>query len=109
MTRYQLLLLDDFSALGVSLLSEPMFLANWLLARKAYSWTLLSMDGAAVRASSGVLQPVDGAADEAPNGEPLFVIASFDGKAVALLRQLFLNGVCSFNEDFTDLEYLAGK
>lgn len=82
MRRYQFLLLEEHSSLGVSLLSEPLFLANWLLARDVYSWTLLSLDGEPVRSSSGVVQPVDGDVESAVVGEPLFVVASFDGKSV---------------------------
>ena len=83
MKRFQFLLLEEHSTLSVSLLSEPLFLANWLLAKKAYGWSLLSLDGKPVRSSSGVMQPVEGVAEEAPAGDPLFVLASFDGKTVA--------------------------
>lgn len=99
MRHFRFLLLEDYSALGVSLLSEPLFLANWLLAKKAYRWSLVSLDGKPVRASSGAVQPVDGAADKSPLDDPLFVVASFNGKAVtsdprllALLRRRARHG-----------------
>lgn len=86
--RFQFLLLEEHSALGVSLLSEPLFLANWLLAQKAYDWLLTSLDGGSVRASSGKMQPVDAPVDALPHDEPLFVVASFNGKAVTSDSQL---------------------
>lgn len=82
MTHYRFLLLDDHSTLGVSLMSEPLFLANWLLGREAYAWSLVSLDGRPVRSSSGTMQPVDGAAEDTPEQDPLFVVASFNGKRV---------------------------
>ena len=82
MTRYQFLLLDEFSTLGVSLMTEPMFLANWLLGHQAYSWSMVSLDGQPVRSSSGSLQAVNGTVEDASAQDPLFVVASFDGKAV---------------------------
>lgn len=80
--RFHFLVLEEHSALGVSLLSEPLFLANWLLAKDAYAWTTVSLDGGPVQASDGSLQSVDGSVDVVAEDDPLFVVASFNGKAV---------------------------
>ncbi|MEQ8666421.1 MAG: GlxA family transcriptional regulator [Rhodospirillales bacterium] len=82
MTHFRFLLLEDHSTLGVSLMSEPLFLANWLLGRNVYAWSLVSIDGQPVRSSSGVMQAVDGMAENVPEQDPLFVVASFNGKSV---------------------------
>lgn len=78
--RYGLLLVPGFSSLSVALVTEPLFIANWLAGRTLFQWTTFSVDGLAVRSSSGALLAVD----EALSGEvqlPLdtvFVIASFE-------------------------------
>ncbi|MEQ8442106.1 MAG: GlxA family transcriptional regulator [Alphaproteobacteria bacterium] len=98
--RFQFLLLDEFSSAGLYLMTEPLFLANWLLGRDAYSWTILSLDGSPARSSSAMIHPVDGSMDDCRMDAPLFVLASFNGKALtgdrkllALLRRLGRHGV----------------
>ena len=90
--KTQFILLPQFSSLGLSLLSEPLFLANWLLGEEVYSWRLLSLDGAPVMSSDGQEHAVSGALDHAGFEDALFVLASFEpGKwcrSAALLRLL---------------------
>ena len=100
--RYGLLLVPGFSSLAVHLVTEPLFIANWLSGRKLFEWTTLSVDGLAVRPSSG--RPV--AVDAPLSGEPrtgldtVFVVASFevsdpvrDQRLTDWLRRAERNGV----------------
>ena len=75
-----LLLLPDFSQLGLAAVTEPLFVANWLSGRTLYRWQTLSLDGRAVRSSSGQRLPVDAAMSEASRFDLLLVLASFDVK-----------------------------
>ena len=75
-----LLLLPDFSQLGLAAVTEPLFVANWLSGRTLYRWQTLSLDGKAVRSSSGQKLPVDAAISEASRFDLLLVLASFDVK-----------------------------
>ena len=75
-----LLLLPDFSQLGLAAVTEPLFVANWLSGRTLYRWQALSLDGKAVRSSSGQKLPVDAAIGDASRFDLLLVLASFDVK-----------------------------
>jgi AraC family carnitine catabolism transcriptional activator len=75
-----LLLLPDFSQLGLAAVTEPLFVANWLSGRALYRWQTLSLDGRAVRSSSGQRLPVDVGIGEASRFDLLLVLASFDVK-----------------------------
>jgi AraC family carnitine catabolism transcriptional activator len=75
-----LLLLPDFSQLGLAAVTEPLFVANWLSGRTLYRWQTLSLDGRAVRSSSGQRLPVDAGIGEASRFDLLLVLASFDVK-----------------------------
>lgn len=97
--RFQFLLLDEFAHAGLYLMTEPMFLANWLLGQEVYTWAFLSMDGNPVRSSSGMLQPVEGSIDDCRMDGPLFVMASFsaqeptgDRKLLSQLRRMGRHG-----------------
>jgi AraC family carnitine catabolism transcriptional activator len=78
-----LLLLPDFSQLGLAAVTEPLFVANWLSGRALYRWQTLSLDGRAVRSSSGQKLPVDAGIGEASRFDLLLVLASFDVKRLA--------------------------
>jgi AraC family transcriptional regulator, carnitine catabolism transcriptional activator len=78
-----LLLLPDFSQLGLAAVTEPLFVANWLSGRAPYRWQTLSLDGKAVRSSSGQKLPVDAGIGEASRFDLLLVLASFDVKRLA--------------------------
>ena len=75
-----LLLLPDFSQLGLAAVTEPLFVANWLSGRTLYRWQTVSLDGKAVRSSAGQKLPVDAGIGEASRFDLLLVLASFDVK-----------------------------
>ncbi len=75
-----LLLLPDFSQLGLAAVTEPLFVANWLSGRARYRWQTLSLDGRPVRSSSGQKLPVDAGIAAASQFDMLLVLASFDVK-----------------------------
>ena len=49
-----LLLLPDFSQLGLAAVTEPLFVANWLSGRALYRWRTLSLDGKPARSRAAV-------------------------------------------------------
>ncbi|MEZ5830920.1 MAG: GlxA family transcriptional regulator [Dongiaceae bacterium] len=75
-----LLLLPDFSQLGLAAATEPLFVANWLGGDTVYRWQTLSLDGRPVRSSSGQRLPVDAGIADASRFDLLLVMASFDVK-----------------------------
>ncbi len=83
MRRVGLLLLPEFSNLGLAAAIEPLFVANWLAQRRVFEWMTVSADGRAVRASNGLAAPVDGDLAAAANCDTVYVLASFDPAAAA--------------------------
>ena len=75
-----LLLLPDFSQLGLAAVTEPLFVANWLSGSDLYRWRSLSLDGKPVRSSAGSKLPVGAGIAEASQFDMLLVLASFDVK-----------------------------
>ena len=61
-----LLLLPDFSQLGLAAATEPLFVANWLSGSELYRWFSLSLDGKQVRSSAGQKLPVDALGIDVP-------------------------------------------
>lgn len=99
-TMFQFLVLPEFSTLGLSLLTEPLFLANWLSGRELYRSSICSIDGQPVRTSSGTIQSVDHEIIVENASGPVFVLASFAGKSLLsdrkhrnVLRRLAAFGV----------------
>jgi len=93
MRRLALLLLPEFSNLGLAAVIEPLFVANWLAQRTLFEWRCLSVDGKPVRASNGALLPVAGDwTGVGAKGESVFVLASFEpldsGRSRPLTRWL---------------------
>jgi AraC family carnitine catabolism transcriptional activator len=88
MRRLGLLLLPEFSNLGLAAVTEPLFVANWLAQRPLFSWKTLSSDGQAVRASNGVLLAAEGGLAEARQCDSVFVLASFEPLRAARSRPL---------------------
>jgi AraC family carnitine catabolism transcriptional activator len=86
--RLAFVLLPSFSFLGLAALSEPLFVANWLAQRRLYAWRTLSLEGAAVEASSGLRFRVDGPISTADRFDAVFLLASFDPKRHAANRAL---------------------
>ncbi len=83
--RYGLFLVPGFSNLAVTLVTEPLFIANWLAGKTLFTWTTLSTDGFAVQSSSGTQTAVDApiAGGSKPVFDTVFVLASFDTRASA--------------------------
>src|SRR5262245_42181042 len=99
-----LLLMPDFSQLSFASVLEPLFVANWLSARKIYRWRVLSLDGKAVRSSAGQRQPVDSGIRDSGRFDLLLIVAAFDVKRLtrdqvlkAWLRRVARHGttICS--------------
>jgi AraC family carnitine catabolism transcriptional activator len=78
MRRLALLLLPEFSNLGLAAITEPLFVANWLSRRALFEWRSVSVDGEPVRASNGAMLPVDGDLAGARECASVFVLASFE-------------------------------
>jgi AraC family transcriptional regulator, carnitine catabolism transcriptional activator len=88
MRRLALLLLPEFSNLGLAAVMEPLFVANWLAQRALFEWKSFSVDGKPVRASNGVVLTVDGDLSGASECASVFVLASFEPLQSARSRPL---------------------
>lgn len=88
------LLLPGFSQLAFSSALEPLRMANHLADRSLYTWHLVSRDGAAVTASSGLATAVDQALEPMPALDLLLVCGGVevqrhdDRATLAWLRRL---------------------
>jgi AraC family transcriptional regulator, carnitine catabolism transcriptional activator len=78
MHQLALLILPEFSTLGLAAAIEPLFVANWLAQDRLFAWRIVSADGQPVRSSNGTLTPVDGDLAAAEDCRTVFVLASFD-------------------------------
>jgi AraC family carnitine catabolism transcriptional activator len=78
--RLAIVILPDFSNLGLAAAVEPLFVANWLSQRRLFDWTILSVDGLSVQASNGMRVPVDAAISETAGFQTVLVVASFEVK-----------------------------
>ena len=88
MRRLGVLLLPEFSNLGLAAVTEPLFVANWLAQRTLFEWRSVSVDGKPVRASNGALLAVDGDLGGVKDCPSVFVLASFEPLAGARSRPL---------------------
>jgi AraC family carnitine catabolism transcriptional activator len=88
MYRLGLLLLPEFSNLGLAAVTEPLFVANWLARDPLFEWRSFSVDGKSVRASSGAVVPVDGDLISATGCGSVFVLASFEPLRMARSKPL---------------------
>ena len=86
--RIGILLMSQYSNLGLGLIIEPMAIANWLSKHKLFEWTLLSVDGQPVAATNGMTTPTEALPTEAGTFSTLFVIASFEAKKHAKNRKV---------------------
>lgn len=87
----EILLLPRTTLILASNLIEPLRAANRLLGEAFFDWRLSSLDGAAVRTTSGVELAVHGAFEPAGLDAPLLLASSYGGAALctpALRRQL---------------------
>jgi AraC family carnitine catabolism transcriptional activator len=78
--RLAIVILPDFSNLGLAAAVEPLFVANWLSQNRLFDWSVLSVDGLSVQASNGMRVPVDAAISETAAFQTVLVVASFDVK-----------------------------
>ncbi|KAB0682806.1 GlxA family transcriptional regulator [Aureimonas leprariae] len=81
--RIDMLLLDDVSLMSISACVEPLRAANRVSGETAYEWRLLSMTGAPVRTSSGILVQVEGRFDPDAARDAVWIVAAFDALAHA--------------------------
>ncbi|NAZ37806.1 GlxA family transcriptional regulator [Rubellimicrobium sp. CFH 75288] len=81
--RVSLVLVPGFSFLALPLVTEPLFVANWVSGRSLFAWRRLSVDGLAVPSSSGAVLPVDSPLGPADEAETVLVLASFEARAAA--------------------------
>ncbi|MCC5986567.1 MAG: GlxA family transcriptional regulator [Pararhodobacter sp.] len=76
--RLALVLCPGFSNLALPLVSEPLFIANWLAGRPLFTWRSFSVDGLAVTTSAGAALAVDAPLGPEDVAETVLVLASFD-------------------------------
>jgi len=72
-TRYAFLTLPNYSLIAVSNAVEPLRMANRVLGQDAYEWSIVSLDGRPVLASSGLDLAPTAALDKLAKVEILFV------------------------------------
>lgn len=88
MRRLALVLLPEFSNLGLAAVIEPLFVANWLAQRPLFEWQSVSLDGKPVRASNGAELTVNGDLASAGECASVFVLSSFEPLQTARNRVL---------------------
>ncbi|WP_166269209.1 GlxA family transcriptional regulator [Marinobacter caseinilyticus] len=104
--RIGFLLIDHFTLIALATAIEPLRMANQLTGRELYTWTLLSADGQAARASDGIAIVPDAAIADRRSFDLVIVVAgvdvtrSFSSREVNWLRSLarqhvFLGAVCT--------------
>ncbi len=71
------LVIDQFSMLCLAAAMDPLRSANRMAASDYYKWSLVSVDGLAVRASNGMELNVDYSIDNLPKCDILFVCAGY--------------------------------
>src|SRR5258708_18172650 len=106
MCKVAVLLLPEFSNLGIAAATEPLFIANWLAQRAVFDWKIISADGQPVRASTGRLVPVDGDLSSAADCKTVFVLASFDPQRSLRERQVvrWLKRIAKFGVEIGGIE-----
>lgn len=82
MVHYIFFLLPEFSNLCLANAVEPLRAANHILGREAYSWSLASLEGEAVRSSSNFLftpdLALDGIVGATPKADVMFILSSYN-------------------------------
>ena len=76
MHTIDILLVEGFPLLSLSLVTEPLRLANRERLEQVFNWRLLSLDGQSVRSSSGLALSVDGTLDDAP-ADAVLLLSSY--------------------------------
>lgn len=88
MARVTILVIGGSSLMSVASALDPLRAANRLARRTLYDWQTVSLDGAPVPLSSGIVFPVSGRLDPDAEGDILVVIAGFDQERHAPDRSL---------------------
>src|SRR5699024_1153695 len=78
--RVGILLLPKFSFAQLGLVTEPMFIANWLLGKQRFQWQLMALDSGQVSASNGLSVTVDTVPEDGLSFDIIVIIASFELK-----------------------------
>jgi transcriptional regulator GlxA family with amidase domain len=78
--HFDLLVLPEVNLILVASVIEPLRAANRIAGRTLYRWTLRSPDGRTVETTSGIPLPVASAFRPGREGDPLFVLASYNWK-----------------------------
>jgi AraC family carnitine catabolism transcriptional activator len=81
--RVILVVVPDCTQLGLAVLTEAMFVANWLAGRDVFDWRVATVDGLSVRASNGAGIAAGAALSAEDRADSVFVVASFDARAAA--------------------------
>jgi transcriptional regulator GlxA family with amidase domain len=98
-TRIGFFLVPDFPMIVLGAAIDPLRIANRLAGRTLYEWSLISRDGAAVRASNRIAFPAEAGIADKPRWEAVFVCAGIDAQifrdasVFAWLRRLHRRGV----------------
>ena len=80
--KYAFLTLPNYSLIAVANALEPLRMANRLVGNDVYEWSVISMDGQAVHASSGLNLTPTGALDKLGAVDILFVCGGITPKYV---------------------------
>ena len=89
--EFTFLLFDRFSNQVFANALEPLRAANTFLSQRAYTWKIVTRDGAPVQSSAGMTVVPDGALDPTDRGAALILLPSYGYQALAidaLSRQL---------------------
>lgn len=78
--RLALVLCPGFSHLALPLVTEPLFIANWLAGATAFAAHSFSVDGLAVMTSAGAQIPVDAPLGPEDEADIVLVLASFEAR-----------------------------
>ncbi|MGO8858331.1 MAG: GlxA family transcriptional regulator [Steroidobacteraceae bacterium] len=104
--KYAFLTLPNYSLIAVANALEPLRMANRLVGRDVYEWSVISIDGRATDASSGLNLSPTGALDKLPAVDIVFVCGGINVREavspalLAALRRLAdrrvpLGGLCT--------------
>lgn len=94
-----ILLCPGFAHFSLPAITEPLFIANWLLGNSVFRWNTRSADGLAVPTSSGACVAVDGPIGQRDEADTVLILASFDTRiaetderVLGWLRRMAKNG-----------------
>lgn len=86
--RFAIVLCPGFSHLALPMVTEPLFIANWLAGRQHFAWRTCSVDGLAVTTSAGQAVAVDAPLGPDDQAGSVLVLASFDTQRSVTDRRL---------------------